>query len=170
MILAIWAQSKNNAIGVDKHLPWSLPDDLKFFRQQTLNKAVVMGRKTFESFGSRPLPKRLNIILTSKQNYQNSDPQVKIVHSPQEAIKLAELNHLDLAVIGGASVYKSFMHLTDKLLVTVVNANIKGDTFAPEIVDSDFRLTATIHHDQDLKHAYSFDFLAYERKNKVDKV
>ncbi|EAV39444.1 dihydrofolate reductase [Oenococcus oeni IOEB_9304] len=170
MITSIWAQSKNNVIGRNNRLPWSLPDDLKFFRQETKNKAVVMGRKTYESFGSKALPKRLNIILTSNMDFKSNDPEVKIVHSPIEAVNTAKEQHLPLYVIGGASVYESFMNMADRLLITLVDANIKGDTFAPNFSEKSFSLVSQCHHAQDKKHAYSFDFLTYERKNKSDQV
>ncbi|MDN6967303.1 dihydrofolate reductase [Oenococcus sp. UCMA 17063] len=170
MITLIWAQSKNNVIGNDNRLPWSLPDDLKFFRQETQNKAIVMGRKTYQSFGSRALPKRLNIILTSNTTFKNDNSKVRIAHSPLEAVGIAKEKQLPLYVIGGASVYKSFMSMADRLLITLIDANIKGDTFAPDFSEESFNLISQRHHIQDQKHAYSFDFLTYERKNKSDQV
>ncbi|MCV3295806.1 dihydrofolate reductase [Oenococcus kitaharae] len=170
MITAIWAQSKNNVIGNQGKLPWSLPDDLKFFKQQTTGKAIVMGRKTFESFGSRALPNRLNIILTHNQNFSVADDKIKIVHSPKEAIELAKKANLPLYVIGGAAVYQTFLEQTDCLLVTLVNTEIAGDTFAPQVDPEIFYLASQKHHDIDNKHAYSFDFLTYLRKEASDQV
>lgn len=164
MITAIWAQSKNNVIGAEGRLPWSLPDDMKFFRQQTIRKAVVMGRKTFQSFGSKALPNRLNIILTHQSQFTVSDPEIKVVHSVAEASLAARQAGKPLFIIGGASVYETFLDQTDCLLVTLVDTEIKGDTFAPKINEQIFKLASRRHHDSDERHAYSFDFLTYVRK------
>ncbi|WP_439426135.1 dihydrofolate reductase [Oenococcus alcoholitolerans] len=164
MIIEIWAQSKNKVIGSNGSLPWKLPDDMKFFKEKTLGTAVVMGRKTFESFGSRPLPKRTNIILTRNKKSLIKKDAVKIVDSPEKAIKIARESGLDLFVIGGSEVYKSFMPYTDKIYVTMVNTEIKGDTYAPDIDDEIFEIFSTKHHPADNLHNFSFDFLSFQRK------
>ena len=70
MLTAIWAHAKNGIIGKDNALPWSLPNDMRFFKQQTLGKSVVMGRRTFESMGCRPLPHRTNYVLTQEEDFK----------------------------------------------------------------------------------------------------
>jgi dihydrofolate reductase len=160
----IWAQDKNRGIGIDNKLPWSLPDDFAFFKRSTLNSAIVMGKKTYESLGKKPLKNRLNIVLSSDSNYDVENTDVYLVKYPQDAVDLAESFDKKLYVIGGGSVYQSFMDLADVLLVTDVNTSIKADTFAPEIPLDNFYLANDIKHDADDKHEFEFEFKTYQRK------
>lgn len=128
----IWAQDNRGAIGKQGDIPWFIPEDLKFFKDTTLNCAVIMGRKTWESLppNFRPLPNRQNIVITSDPTYIALG--AKTVLDPEAA--LAAVDNGKLAwVIGGASVYNFFLNYASKLLVTEVNLCIDdADTWAPE--------------------------------------
>ncbi|MGH1487580.1 MAG: type 3 dihydrofolate reductase [Cellvibrionaceae bacterium] len=131
----IVAMANNRAIGKDNQLLWHLPEDLKYFKRITMGKPMVMGRKTFESIG-RPLPGRLNIVVTRQQDWQHDG--VKVVHSIDEAMALAEAQALidgidEVMLIGGAELYKAALPKADRLYLTRVDADIEGDAFFPEI-------------------------------------
>jgi dihydrofolate reductase len=131
----IVAMANNRAIGKDNQLLWHLPEDLQYFKRTTMGKPMVMGRKTFESIG-RPLPGRLNIVITRQHDWQHEG--VKVVHTIDDALRLAEAQSLidgmnEVMVIGGAEIYKTALPQADKLYVTRVDAEIAGDAFFPEI-------------------------------------
>lgn len=134
----IVAMANNNTIGKDNQLLWHLPEDLQYFKRTTMGKPIVMGRKTFESIG-RPLPGRLNIVITRQQDWQHDG--VKVVHTIDDALRLAEAQSLidginEVMVIGGAEIYKTALPQADKLYITRVDAEIEGDAFFPEIDSS----------------------------------
>ena len=121
----IVAHDLNNLIGNKNKLPWHLPEDLQHFKNETLNKNIVMGRKTFESIG-KPLPKRNNIILTRDKNYK---PESTIVfHSISDIIK----EYDNFIVIGGVEIYKQFLPFTNELIVTEIDSEFEGDAYFPE--------------------------------------
>lgn len=131
----IVAMANNRAIGKDNQLLWHLPEDLKYFKRITMGKPIIMGRKTFESIG-RPLPGRLNIVVTRQDTW--SHPGVKVVHSMDKAIQLAEAQAFiegieEIMVIGGAELYQAALANADTLYLTRVDADIEGDVFFPEI-------------------------------------
>ncbi len=133
----IVAMSLNGVIGLDGVLPWKLSDDLKHFKKVTLGKPVIMGRKTFESIG-KPLPKRMNIILSRTPGYTWIDPSGKcsvwVCDSLQEAIGLAKRNSTEeVIVIGGHSLFREAISFVDRMYVTHVEAVVEGDTFMPPI-------------------------------------
>lgn len=121
---AIAAMSLNHAIGCEQKLPWHIPEELKWFKQVTLNQTLVMGRKTFESMGCRPLPQRKTYVLTrSNVDFQG----VEVIHSPEE------LYHLDgtVWVCGGAQIYEQFLPICDELVLSVIPRWVHGDAFFP---------------------------------------
>jgi dihydrofolate reductase len=121
--------STNRVIGVDNRLPWHFSSDLKRFKQITMGKPLLMGRKTHDSIG-RPLPGRLNIVLTSDHAYQA--PGCTVVHSLEEALKAAG-DADELMVIGGASLYERLLPEADRLYLTQIEREFSGDTFFPQI-------------------------------------
>lgn len=124
MITLIAAVGKNNELGKNNQLIWDIPGDLKFFREKTLHQIIVMGRKTFESIG-RPLPKRENIVLTSQpiENVQTFQSIDKLLHDYQDK---------NLFIIGGESIYRSFIPLADVIYLTEIQAEDKeADTYFP---------------------------------------
>jgi dihydrofolate reductase len=129
-IALIAAMSENGVIGNNNALPWHLPEELKYFREKTRGKPVIMGRKTFESIGSKPLPNRINIILTHVLNFTAED--CTVVHSIEEAIK-AVGDCEEIMVIGGAKIYEACLPIASRLYLTIVHKNYVGDTFFPPV-------------------------------------
>ena len=163
IISLIVAASKNNAIGLNNQLLWRLPNDMKFFKNTTWAMPIIMGRKTFESMSGKPLQGRLNIIITRKTNWKVEN--CRIVHSIMEAIPFAEaLGYKEAFIIGGGEIYQACFPLADKIYMTRVDAELKGDTFFPEINDSDWHLHSTTSFSPDDKHAYGYHFQIWERK------
>ncbi len=126
-IAIVVAMAANRVIGRDNQLPWHLPADLKHFKQLTLGKPVVMGRKTYASIG-RPLPERTNIVVTRDRDYEA--PGCVVVHSLDEALAAAG-EAAEVMVIGGAGIYRQVLPRTDTLYLTEVHAEFEGDTLFP---------------------------------------
>lgn len=160
MITLIWAMSRNGAIGRNNQLPWRLPADLKFFKAQTTGKTIVMGRKTWESLGRKPLPNRHNVVITADASYTAEGADV--VHSVDEALAYAKRG--ELMVIGGAGVFQHFLPLADRLLVTRIDEDIEGDVFFPHFAWEDFELVHEEPGVRDEKNPYDYRFLTYERR------
>lgn len=149
MIIGIVAIAQNFAIGKDGKLPWHYSADLKFFKETTLNQTVVMGRKTYESIG-KPLPKRLNIVLSRDSELQ-SQPNLLVLKSKAELISLAAYLKGDIFIIGGAKIYDEFADLIGKWIVTKVPENIKdADAFINENFLENFRETGKKELEKDL--------------------
>jgi len=154
--------SKNRVIGIDNQLPWKLPADMKWFRQHTLGKSVVMGRKTFDSFGGKALPDRKNIVITQDKNYKTT--QAIVCHSIEDALVECK-NEAEVMIIGGMSLYKQTLPRADKLYMTVVDTVCDGDAWFPEFESNDWVEASRYHHDADDKNAYHCDFVILERRN-----
>jgi dihydrofolate reductase len=161
IISMIAAMAHHRVIGIRNSMPWHLPSDMKWFRQHTLGKPIVMGRKTFESFGSKPLPGRSNIIITRDASYQAADSIV--VTSIEQAIEAAG-DVDEIMIIGGASFYEQMLPRTDRLYLTYVDAEIEGDAWFPEFDENQWQETERIHHPADEKNKYPHDFVILERR------
>ena len=129
IVSLIAAIGKNREIGYKNDLLWHIPEDLKRFKQITSGHTVIMGRKTFESIDSKPLPRRKNIIVTSQKEFRAAGAEV--VHSVEEAMGQAR-NDGEVFILGGATLYEQFLSLADKLYLTIVNKAYKADTYFPE--------------------------------------
>ena len=130
MIIAIVAVAQNLAIGKNGKLPWHYAADLKFFKQTTTGHAIVMGWNTWKSIG-KPLPKRLNIVLSRSKNLENQS--LLLLRSREEVLNLAEYLKCDVFIIGGAQTYAEFADIIDKWLVTEIPEIIRdADAFMPE--------------------------------------
>ncbi len=150
MIVGIVAITQNYAIGKNGKLPWHYSADLKFFKQTTLNHAVVMGFNTWKSIG-KPLPKRLNIVLSHSQNIENQ-PNVLVLRSTAEVLALSKYLNCDLFIIGGAKTYETFADVIEKWIVTEVPLSVKNaDTFMPTDFLSNFQLQETKELEDNLK-------------------
>lgn len=164
-VVIIAAVSENMGIGLDNDLPWSLPDDMKFFKSKTQGKSVIMGRKNFESIPHkyRPLPNRQNIIVTRKENY--SAEECTVVHSIEEGIEKAEREG-EIYIIGGGQIYADALekNLVDEMLLTEVQAEIKADVFFPDFDASEWNVSEISRHGKDEKHNYSFVIKHYTKK------
>ena len=159
MISIIVAKSLNNVIGKNNTLPWKLSDDLKKFKELTTNNIVVMGRKTYESIG-KPLPNRINIVLTSKNNIENVITYNNIEYLKDFILKNKEKN---IFIIGGASLFEYFIDICDKLYITEVLCDIEGDTFFPKINKSYWKFNYSENFEMSNKNQYPFIFKEYER-------
>ena len=157
----IAAMTEERVIGVKNSLPWKLPNDMKWFRENTMGKPIVMGRKTFESFGAKALPGRKNIIITSDESYQASNSVV--VHSIDEALKAAG-DVDEVMIIGGASFYEQMLPKADRLYLTFVHAELDGDAWFPEINNSDWNKVKKINHKNDKNNRYAHSFVILDRK------
>ncbi|WP_160070217.1 dihydrofolate reductase [Sphingobacterium bovisgrunnientis] len=158
-ITLIVAAAENNAIGKDNQMLWHLPNDFKYFKKNTLEHSVVMGRKTFVSIG-KPLPERRNIILTRDMNYSHED--VDVANSVQEVLNYCR-DEREIFIIGGADIYKQTLPLADKILLTRVHTTIDGDAYFPELLDHQWKLVSAEKHEKDEKHAFDYTFEVYER-------
>ena len=127
----ICAKSENNVIGIDNNLPWKLKDDLKFFSKITKSCGfILMGKNTFESLGSVPLPERVNIVLSTTMNEQED---VIVVSSIDEFFMMFNDVDCNICVIGGSSIYNEFIDMVDTMYITEVDCEIEGDTYFPDI-------------------------------------
>jgi dihydrofolate reductase len=161
-ITLVVAASENNAIGLNNQLLWHLPKDMRFFKNTTWGMPILMGRKTFESMGSKPLNGRLNIIITRNKNWVSED--VTVVHTMEEATSLAaKFSYNELFVIGGGEIYEMALPLAQKIWLTRVHTTIEGDVYFPTL-NADWELVSSTQNAADEKHRFSFDFECWKRK------
>ena len=166
IISMIAALTKNRVIGKNNDLPWKLPDDMKFFMETTKGHHVILGRKNYDSIPPRfkPLPNRTNIVVTRQKNFHA--PGCIVVDSVEKGLEIAkENNEREAFIIGGAEIYKLGLPHADRLYLTEINADIDGDTYFPNIDETKWRESSRIHHSKDDRHAYSFDFVIYDKIN-----
>lgn len=162
-LVLIAAASENNALGKDNDLLWHLPDDFKRFKNLTTGHAIIMGRKTFESF-PKPLPKRQHIIITRDRNYTVDFEACSVVHSLEEAFKAVEKDSLSY-IIGGGEIYAQSLKFATKIELTRIHADFsEADTFFPEIDLECWKLIAEDYHPKDERHAFDFTYLTYVRR------
>lgn len=165
-ISMIVAVAENGVIGKENDLPWRLSSDLKYFKQVTSGKPVLMGRKTWESLPRRPLPNRANIVITRDATYEAEGAHV--VLSVEAAIaKARELllgSEGDEAVImGGAQIYKAGYPFADRLYYTQVHATVEGDTYFDEVALSEWREVSREHHAAGEKDSVDYSWIVYDR-------
>lgn len=163
MISFVWAEDQNQVIGVDGHLPWQLPNDMKRFKNVTTGHPIVMGRKTFESFPNGPLPKRLNIVISRNPNYQVPDGVVLITNK-EELAKYVKPDD-EVMVIGGAGIFELFKDDVDRLYLTKINHEFKGDTKMVSIDYDKFDLIEKKEGTVDDKNIYPYTFETYQKIN-----
>lgn len=161
----IWAMSENRVIGRNNKLPWHLPNDLKYFKQVTTGKPVIMGRKTYDSIG-KPLPNRVNIVITRDEAYQAEG--VKVVHSLEAALELAEAECLvhgveEAMVIGGAEIYKQALPQAERLYITFVHAHVEGDAEFPEFDLNAYQEQGREDFSAEGPNPYDYSFAVFDR-------
>lgn len=161
----IAALDENRAIGFDNQMPWHLPDDLKYFKHATQGGVVVMGRKTFESIGSRPLPNRRNIVLTRQQNWQATG--VEVSHDWTELYQGLQSEGLEKVwVIGGGELYTTCMPEATELLLTRVAVRLpSADAWFPIWESEQWQLMETKMHSMDEKHLYAFNWQRWQKNS-----
>jgi dihydrofolate reductase len=164
-ISIIVAMTCDRVIGKNGTMPWHLPAEIKYFKWVTMGKPIVMGRKTFDSF-ARVLPGRQNIVITGDPSFKFEG--VDVVHSVDEALAIAG-NGEEIMIIGGSDLYRQTMERADRVYLTLIDADIEGDTFFPEINFNDWREVENVFCPGNEKNVYSMRFLVLDRKNPGDK-
>lgn len=159
-ISLIAAASDNNVIGNRGKIPWDIPEDLQYFRRATEGKPVFMGRKTFESIG-HPLPKRRNIVISRRAEYQAVGCEV--VQSLQEALHRCEGMSEEVFVIGGGEIYAEALSHADRIYLTRVHVDIGGDAYFPDFHPEEWMEVSCEKHVAEGNRP-AFDFLVYERR------
>ncbi|MBQ2364299.1 MAG: dihydrofolate reductase [Alistipes sp.] len=159
MVSIIVAIAQNGTIGDKNSLLWHIKEDMRFFRTTTSGHAVIMGRKTFESLGSKPLPKRTNIVIT-RQDVEFEGALT--AHSLEEAVAMAEGDD-EIFVIGGAQIYAEALKLADRMYITRVERDYEGDTAFPEIDFSQWRLVGNERYERGEEYESPFAFQTYDR-------
>ena len=161
-IALIAALDNAGVIGYEGGVPWRLPADMRWFREKTIGKPVIMGRRTFESIG-RALPGRHNIVVTRRPTYEASG--CELVNSPAAALAAAAAQQPDeIMVIGGATLYAALLPQASRLYLTCVDGRFPGDTFFPDFDRREWRATATTVHPADERHRVPFRMVVLERE------
>ena len=160
IVSLIAAMDRNRLIGNRNRLPWHLPADLAHFKQVTMGKPVIMGRKTYESIG-KPLPGRTNIVITRSADFQAEG--VQIAHSLKQALEYAA-GEDEVMVIGGSSIYELALPEADRLYITYVDHSYQGDAWFPDFDLAQWRIIASEEPAADEKNPSDYRFVTYERK------
>jgi dihydrofolate reductase len=161
IISFVVAASENNVIGKDNKLLWTLPNDMKFFKNTTWGMPVIMGRKTYDSLG-KPLEGRANIVITRQKL---EIPGVKVVNNIDQALAAAaETDAKESFIIGGGQVFAEAMPRADKIYITRVHTVIEGDTDFPVINESQWQLISNLDFPADARHKYAYSFQLWQRK------
>ena len=159
IVSLIAAMDRNRLIGNNNALPWHLPADFAWFKARTMNKPVIMGRKTWESIG-KPLPGRTNIVI-SRQPGQVPEGVVWVSSLEQALAVDAEAE--EVMIIGGSTIYELAMPRVSRMYLTYVDAEFEGDAWFPQTGD-DWQQVSVEHREADEKNAYACEFVVYERE------
>lgn len=158
MISLIAAVGKNNELGLDNHLIFNIPGDLKFFRNTTIGKTVIMGRKTYESIG-KPLPKRLNIVVS---NSLKETDGITIINSFEEVLEKYLNSEEEVFIIGGESLYNYFINYAQNIYLTKVYANAVADKYFPSFDENNYNQTLL---GENKENNLEYKHILYRRKN-----
>ncbi|MBG6240478.1 MAG: type 3 dihydrofolate reductase [Candidatus Symbiopectobacterium sp. Clec_Harlan] len=158
VISLIAALAVDRVIGMENAMPWHLPADLAWFKRQTLNKPIIMGRNTFRSIG-QPLPGRKNIVISSRAGDDERVTWVSTLEAALEAASGAE----EVMVIGGGSIYQQMLPQASRLYLTHIDAEVEGDTHFPEYEPDAWSSVFSEFHDADEKNSHSYCFEILER-------
>ena len=163
----IVAMTRQRAIGFKGDMPWKMEmkDDLKYFKEVTMGHPIIMGRKTYDSFPKRPLPGRLNIIVTRNSALEVPE-EVRVASSLEEAIEVAKAAGEEAFVIGGAQIFSQSLHLADRLYVTYIEGHdfMNADAFFPEINPDLWQLESKERHEADERNKYPYSITIWSRK------
>jgi dihydrofolate reductase len=164
IISQIAAMSKNRVIGKDNKLPWHMPDDLAYFFRTTRGRHIIMGRKNFEANG-QALPDRINIVVTRQARY--NAPGCIVVPGIDEALDYARKNgETEAFIVGGGEIYEASMPETERIYLTIIDVELEGDVFFPELDEEEWKVVREEKHGADTKNPYDFTYFVYERKKK----
>ena len=158
MISLIAAVGKNNELGLDNHLIFNIPGDLKFFRNTTLGKTVIMGRKTYESIG-KPLPKRINFVVS---NSLKETDGITIINSFEEVLEKYLNSEEEVFIIGGESLYNYFINYAQNIYLTKVYANAVADKYFPSFDENNYNQTLL---GENKENNLEYKHILYRRKN-----
>lgn len=168
LISLVAAAAENNVIGKDNQLVWNLPNDTRFFKNTTWGMPVIMGRKTFEALQNKPLNGRHNIVITHNPGALHPRGPVTTAAGLEDAIAAAaQTDAKEVFVIGGGSIYEAALPLAGKIVLTRVHASPAGDAFFPDFDKAAWELTAHQDFSADEKHAYSYSFQTWLRKQQL---
>ncbi len=157
MITIIVAIGNNYVIGKDGWMPWNLPEDLRHFKQKTLNHTVVMGRKTFEAIG-RPLPKRRNIVVTRDPRWHFEG--VEVIGDLEVFLQVNQNSDEEIFIAGGAQIYHAALPFADKMIISHIDTEIDGDTYFPKWDRAKYELVETTEYSD-------FSVKTYEKKKGI---
>lgn len=161
MLSMIFANDRNYLIGKDNWIPWYIPNDLDYFKTMTTGKTIIMGRKTFESFG-KPLPNRHHVVLTRNKDFQ-ADGCV-VFHQIEDVLDyIKQFSDQEVIVIGGSEIYQQFLNYADRLYITYIDAEFEGDTYLPKFDLSNWQLTSKEKGIKNEENPYDYYFLQYDR-------
>jgi dihydrofolate reductase len=173
MILsAIAAMAANRVIGKDGGLPWKIPEDTKFFRDKTMGSVMIMGRKTFDSFGGKPLPGRLHVVITRQRDITFEGAHV--VHTVDEAVKFCRKLVSpttgeappkwkdEVFIVGGGEIYREMLPVTDRIYLTEIHRDFSGEARFPEFSTLDFKEVSR----EARMEPVPYDFVVYERRRR----
>ncbi|MTI45391.1 dihydrofolate reductase [Roseibium hamelinense] len=169
-LFIIAAVARNGVIGADNDMPWKLSTDLKHFKALTLGKPVIMGRKTFLSFGGKPLPGRPHIVISRDAGYapDGAEAAPSLPAALDRAHQIArETGAGEIAIIGGGQIYAQAIDLADRLEITQVDAEPNGDTHFPEIDTKTWEVVQRIAGERRQRDTADFEFVTYRRKGKA---
>ncbi len=174
-VAIIAAMADNRVIGINNQLPWHLPADLAWFKKNTRNKIILLGRKTWESLPIRPLPERQHIILSQNRHYRpltidGKAAQIPVADSIDKALAIAtamadEMQQDELMIIGGASIYQMFLPLCSRLYLTRIHQHFDGDAWFPDFDPGDWQVIFSEQHEAvlDNKAVMQYEFQILER-------
>jgi len=158
IISLVCAMANNRVIGKDNKMPWHLPADLKHFKAVTMDKPIVMGRKTYESIG-RPLPGRQNVIISRNSEYQVDGCDV--VDSIDSALQLLSSDD-EVMIIGGGFLYSQMIELADKLYLTFIDLDVAGDIYFPEYEHLNLQEESRESHLSDEENPHNYHFVNFQ--------
>ena len=158
-ISIIVAMTNNRVIGKDNEMPWHLSDDLKNFKKLTLGKTVIMGRLTYDSIG-KPLPNRKNIVLSRSLK----DKKVNVLSNVEEALEVTSAEE-EVFIIGGQDIYLQTIKKATKLYITMIDSEIEGDKFFPNIDLSDWKIINSLAYSKGEFNSHDFTAQVYIKKN-----
>ncbi|MDX9750858.1 MAG: dihydrofolate reductase [Flavobacteriales bacterium] len=167
IISAIAAVADNGTIGINGDLPWHLPDDLRYFMRTTRGHHVITGRKNYESIPPkyRPLKDRVNLVVTRNPAYEA--PGAVVIGSVEEGLRIAAgANEPEVFIIGGGEIFREALanHPVQRLYLTLVHADLAGDTHFPTVDPADWTEVSRMHHPADARHQHSFSIVVLERR------
>ncbi|MGO4937091.1 dihydrofolate reductase [Fundicoccus sp. Sow4_H7] len=162
MITYVYAQDNNGTIGYQNQVPWSLPNDMAFFKATTMGHPILMGRKTFESMDKRLLPGRQTIVMTNQPHYGEDIEGLMVVHTENQVLELAK--NQEVMVIGGAQIFKLLMPYANIIIRTVIDGQFPSDVTVDEIDTTKWTLDKTEEGIVDEKNLYPHRFEWWSRK------